>query len=273
MRTILAVLISTIATQSNAFDINLNGIEIRRLQAEYLIDDLSVGVKAVVSSWAFCAEDDRLYLNRAASVGEPSKWTATFEVSLLPSGETEAVIVPAGDISANSLPFPSTQPCDEELRDLGFYPVNSINGADNFAEFISVALGKGYTIDNKKAARELRPLAQPKDTYAGVFTSVYEEKIKGMISNCLVATTTSLTGIADDANLVVSVSFSRDGKVKPSSISLHDHSINSDTRAKFLYEGTRRAFLRCQKAGYSLPEENYESWETLKITFSKADFF
>ena len=64
-----------------------------------------------------------------------------------------------------------------------------------------------------------------------------------------------------------------DGKLKPSSIILLEHTMNSDTRAQVAYQGIRRAFLRCQLTGYVLPEENYESWKTLKITFSKVELF
>ena len=264
----------TLATYLNAFDVNMDELEIRRLKADYLVDDLSVGVKAVVNSWAFCTINDKLYVNRAAFVDEPSNWNAMFEISLLPSGEVDVEIVPAGEVSSNDLPFPYTYPCSEEKQQaLGFYPVHTLEGVDNFAEFISVALGKGFTIGNKTAAKELLPITQTKNTYAEIFTEVYEDKIKSAISHCLVTSTVSPYGIPEDAQMIIGANFSQDGKVKASSLILIYHSINSETRANVLFQGIRRAILRCQGAGYLLPPENYDSWKSMTITFSKNDLF
>lgn len=273
MRTLLTALFITLATQTSAFDINLDEVEVRRLNAEYLVDDLSVGVKAVVNNWAFCTKDNELFINRVAPIEEPERWRTTYEITLLPTGKIDAVLVPAEDSSGNSLSFPSTSSCDEEIQILGFYPVNTIEGVDNLAEFISVALGKGYTIGNKTAAKELRQIVQPKDTYAEIFTDVYEDKIKSAISHCLVTSTVSSYGIPEDAQMIVGANFNRDGKVKASSLSLIHHSINSDTRANVLFQGIRRAILRCQGAGYLLPSENYDSWKSMTISFSKSDLF
>lgn len=274
MRTILSALIMTLATQANAFDLNLSEIEVRRLKAEYLVDDLAVGVKAVVNYWAFCSKEEQLYINRAAMIDEPSDYMAMFEVVLLPTGGVSVETVPATNRDASSLPFPDTKPCDQKsIRELGFYPVTTIDGVDNFAEYISVALGKGFTIGNKAAAKELRPVVEQTDTYADIFTGLYEDKIKSAISHCLATSTVSSYGIPEEATMHVAASFHSDGRVQPSSIFLVNHSINSDTRAKVLFQGIRRAFLRCQGAGFALPEENYDSWKSMIITFSKSDLF
>ena len=99
------------------------------------------------------------------------------------------------------------------------------------------------------------------------------DKIKSAISHCLVTSTVSSYGIPEDAQMIVGANFNRDGKVKASSLSLIHHSINSDTRANVLFQGIRRAILRCQGAGYLLPSENYDSWKSLTISFSKSDLF
>lgn len=274
MSKMFVALIILMATQARAFDINLNALELQRLDAEYLVDDLSVGVKAIVDEWAFCAKTDELYINRSAKITDQETYYANYEVMLRPDGKVDAILVQAGNVDFNSLPFPSTEPCEnEEIQELGFYKVNTIEGVDNLAEFISVALGKGYTIGNAAAAKEIKPIAPVIDTYANVFSNMYSSKIKSSISQCLVANSVSSYGIPDDATLTMGVDFERDGRMKVSSIRLISHSINSDTRAKVLFQGLRRAFLRCNGAGYELPEDSYDNWKSLQITFSKSELF
>lgn len=249
-------------------------MELQRLDAEYLVDDLSVGVKAIVDEWAFCAQKDELYINRSAQISDKETYYANFEVMLRPDGNVDAILVQAINADFNSLPFPSTEPCENaEIQELGFYKINTIEGVDNFAEFISVALGKGYTIGNAVAAKELKPIAPVIDTYSNVFSNMYSSKIKSSISQCLVTSPVSSYGIPDDATLTMGVDFERDGRLKVSSIRLINHSINSDTRAKVLYQGLRRAFLRCNGMGYDLPEDGYDNWKSLQITFSKSELF
>ena len=270
MRSVMTALFVALATQVNAFDIDLDDVEIRRLKSEYLVDDLSVGVKAVIETYDFCSRNNKLYVNRAAFISKNSKWRPNFEITLLPSGELEAVINPADDISSNSIPFPNTGSCDDEIKDLGFYPVRSIDGADNFSEFISTALANGYTMSNKKLAREMRSTKKVTKTYTEVFTDMYADKIKSKVIPCLQRLQLA-DEFPDDAKITVETNFDRKGYIVTSSLSLVDQSIFSDFQAEILYHGLRRAFLRCQKTGYALPEENYESWKSMQITFFKNE--
>lgn len=271
MRKFLVALFVMIATHSNAFELNLSKLEIRRLKAEYLVDDLAVGVKAVVGDWAFCSQEEHLYINRASMIEEPSEYSSMFEVVLLPTGGVSVETIPAKKSFSRPVPFPDTWPCDKEaVQDLGFYAVKTIDGANNLADYISAALGKGFTIGNKTAARELLSVVEQQNHDDGAFTGIYEDKIKSAIRPCLV--NYSFDGIPKKINIQVAVTFNRDGRVQPSSLLLVNHS-TADSMSQVYFQGVRRAFLRCQEAGYLLPKENYDSWKSMIITFTEGDLF
>ena len=274
MQKILWALIILAASPATAFDVNLKPLEIQRLQAEYLVDDLSVGVKAIVDRSAFCVVSDQLYVNRAAEITDKSDYYANYELMLRPDGSVEATLVEAVDRDFNSLPFPSTAPCDkEEIQELGFYRVNTIEGADNFAEFISAALGMGYTIGNSAAAKELKPASPVIDTYANIFSNMYSDKLKSEVSPCLLMYSTSPNDIANDATITIGVDFERDGRFIFGSMKLINNAFMSDSRAMIIFQMLRRAFIKCQGSGFELPNDSYDNWKSLQITYSKSELF
>ena len=62
----LALTVGFISIASNAFgfDIDINEDDLRRLKNGYLIEDLMVGERAFVSTYAFCHKDGQLLLNK-----------------------------------------------------------------------------------------------------------------------------------------------------------------------------------------------------------------
>ena len=73
------------------------------------------------------------------------------------------------------------------------------------------------------------------------------------------------------ARVTVEVGFSldRDGSVRGNEVRLI--SSQGDTGAvDIAFQAARRAILRCQSGGYQLPEEKYDQWEDVVITFDPS---
>lgn len=71
------------------------------------------------------------------------------------------------------------------------------------------------------------------------------------------------------AEVVVTLAFSldRDGKVVGNNVELVGYEGGNETVANTAYQSARRAILRCQSSGYDLPDDKYEQWKDVEITF------
>jgi hypothetical protein len=69
---------------------------------------------------------------------------------------------------------------------------------------------------------------------------------------------------------VVEVGFdmARDGKPDPGSIELLSHTGGSADAANQAFQAARRAIIRCGTNGYDLPDEKYDHWKRIEITFN-----
>lgn len=72
-----------------------------------------------------------------------------------------------------------------------------------------------------------------------------------------------------EAETTVTVSFrmNLDGTVNAESIQLMSHDASDEEIAERAFLSARRAILRCQRAGYPLPEGKYEDWKEMELTF------
>ncbi len=75
------------------------------------------------------------------------------------------------------------------------------------------------------------------------------------------------------ANITVVVGMSMDlrGKVIAGSLRLVSSSEGDSTATEVAYQSARRAILRCQKDGYDLPQDKYEQWKEIEMTFNPKD--
>ena len=69
---------------------------------------------------------------------------------------------------------------------------------------------------------------------------------------------------------VITVAFdmARDGKPDAGSIRLLSHTGGSDAAANQAFQAARRAIIRCGVNGYDLPDEKYDHWRQIEITFN-----
>lgn len=72
---------------------------------------------------------------------------------------------------------------------------------------------------------------------------------------------------AADVTVVVGLSLDRGGKVA-GDVRLVDASGGDDAAVRTAFQSARRAVLRCQKSGYDLPQEKYDHWKDVEITFN-----
>lgn len=72
------------------------------------------------------------------------------------------------------------------------------------------------------------------------------------------------------ANVTVTIGFDMDrsGRVVSSSLRLLSSEGGSGTAVDTAFQAARRAILRCQGDGYTLPQEKFDQWKTVEMTFN-----
>ena len=96
MRTILAIIFMTFATQASAFKDNLTAKDYKELSGAFLVKDLTVGVKAVINTYDFCSEDGELLVEGWAEIEtDPSDYSPHFQIVLQPNGAFDVTFIPA----------------------------------------------------------------------------------------------------------------------------------------------------------------------------------
>ena len=68
--------------------------------------------------------------------------------------------------------------------------------------------------------------------------------------------------------VVLGMQMTPEGKVKPGSLRLISSKGGTQAATKTAFQAARRAILRCQKGGYNLPEEKFEYWKEIEMTFN-----
>ena len=73
------------------------------------------------------------------------------------------------------------------------------------------------------------------------------------------------------ASITLSFELDKDGKVNASTIKLVSNSDGSEAVVYEAFQSARRAILRCQGEGYPLPENKYERWKYIEMTFDPTE--
>lgn len=81
----------------------------------------------------------------------------------------------------------------------------------------------------------------------------------------------SLSSEALQTVVTISVQMARDGRPETGSIRMIESRGGSDAAARQAFEAARRAVIRCGASGYDLPEESYDHWRVLEITFNPEE--
>lgn len=76
-----------------------------------------------------------------------------------------------------------------------------------------------------------------------------------------------LSAAATRTMVVVEVSMDKDAHPIYDSIKLMDHSGGNQQAVKQAFDAARQAIMRCGMTGYNLPNEKYQHWRKMKLTF------
>lgn len=95
-------------------------------------------------------------------------------------------------------------------------------------------------------------------------TSGEKEGLRLAVQQCWVV---DVGGRAADVTVTVGLSLDRNGKVQ-GNIRLLSATGGDDNAAKIAFQAARRAVLRCQKSGYKLPIDKFDSWRDIEMTFN-----
>jgi hypothetical protein len=100
-------------------------------------------------------------------------------------------------------------------------------------------------------------------------TSGQREGLRVAVQNCW--NVGALSSEALRVTVTIEVRMGRDGVPEQNSIRMLSNTGGSDTAIRQAYEAARRAVLRCGTSGYDLPDESYDQWRTIEITFNPED--
>ncbi|WP_204113375.1 energy transducer TonB [Shimia biformata] len=95
-------------------------------------------------------------------------------------------------------------------------------------------------------------------------TSAEKDGLRIAVQDCWVVDVGSQ---AANVTVTVGMSLDRNGRVQ-GDIRLIGATGGDSTAANTAFQAARRAILRCQKDGYKLPPEKYDSWRDVEITFN-----
>ena len=68
--------------------------------------------------------------------------------------------------------------------------------------------------------------------------------------------------------VVVGFDMARDGKPDAGSIEMLSYRDGTEAAANQAFQAARRAIIRCGVNGYDLPDEKYDHWKRIEITFN-----
>jgi hypothetical protein len=99
-------------------------------------------------------------------------------------------------------------------------------------------------------------------------TAGEKDALRVAVSACWNVGSLSTEALATTVTLGVSMDPS--GMPNPGSIRMVDYAGGSEGAARQAFEAARRAILRCAQAGYPLPPEKYDQWQTIEMVFDPS---
>ena len=121
---------------------------------------------------------------------------------------------------------------------------------------------------NAALAEALGEPAASDETSGPTLTAGETNALRLAVQNCWVVDVGSQ---AADVTVVIGMSMDVRGKVTPGSLRLVSSTGGEGSAVETAFQSARRAILRCQKEGYDLPEDKYEQWKEIEMTFNPKD--
>lgn len=121
---------------------------------------------------------------------------------------------------------------------------------------------------NAALAEALGEPAASDETSGPTLTAGETNALRLAVQNCWVVDVGSQ---AANVTVVIGLSMDVRGKVTPGSLRLVSSTGGEGSAVETAFQSARRAILRCQKEGYDLPEDKYEQWKEIEMTFNPKD--
>ena len=147
--TALTVAATMFASSASAFEMNLTQTEEHRMTGTRMVGDLTVGVQALVSSYAYyiCSLDGKLHLISSTAIAtDPGNFRPHYKVQLEVDGEFTVTFGPK-DNGDKRLPSFISRKCSEVSvtePDATFIPIKSINGFTDSRSLFVDLINQGY---------------------------------------------------------------------------------------------------------------------------------
>ncbi|MDB0000685.1 hypothetical protein N9E53_06350 [Amylibacter sp.] len=155
LKLVLSIGLVSIASNAFGFDIDINQDDLKRLKYGFLVEDLAVGEKAFVTTYAFCQRDGQLLLNKKVNIQERSKYSLNILITVNPKKTVTVNIKPEKDSTAFDLKdnlisdfIPQSNPCKRQeffystVPD--YYSVDNIDGYSSMSEYIKHLKDMGF---------------------------------------------------------------------------------------------------------------------------------
>jgi hypothetical protein len=121
---------------------------------------------------------------------------------------------------------------------------------------------------NAALAEALGEPAASDETSGPTLTAGETNALRLAVQNCWVVDVGSQ---AANVTVVIGMSMDVRGKVTPGSLRLVSSTGGEGSAVETAFQSARRAVLRCQKEGYDLPDDKYEQWKEIEMTFNPKD--
>ena len=116
MRTILAIIFMTFATQMSAFEVKLSQGEYEKARGKFLIENLLVGVKALINSYDFCILKEELFIYGWSDIQtNPDGYGSKYEMIFAPNGKFDFTPQPYTNSSRETIAGISFDDCGQAL--------------------------------------------------------------------------------------------------------------------------------------------------------------
>lgn len=155
---------------------------------------------------------------------------------------------PRREVARAAEPKPATRPVAKPAAKPDPKPINPAAGVN---AALAEALGQAQASPD-------RPLGPP-------MTRGEQDALRVAVQNCWLVDVGSR---AADVVVTIAMSMDRSGKVVGGSLKMLTASAGDDKAVKSAFEAARRAVMRCQKGGYDLPDDKYDHWRDIEMTFN-----
>jgi hypothetical protein len=166
---------------------------------------------------------------------------------ITPEIQKEVPTAPKISLRPKARPAPKPQP----------KPIAKPEPESNTKDAINAALEAALVDNTSSTQADKSPSGPP-------LTVSEKDGLRLSVQKCWVVDSGSR---AANVTLTISMSMNPDGTVRTDTLALKSSKGGSEGAAKIAFQAARRAILRCQKKGYDLPEEKYDHWQKIEVTF------